>query len=254
MLPVAAIAGVGVLQDQIDQRCATDLFSHCPGVGLGQGHEGGLDNDRFVETKAERCSHGVDRGAAAVGVAGIVRLAHPPDQHLKTPPISQGGGAGQEKQITARHECRRQTTGVKRDCPVGCQGAFGDPAIACQVDNMVRPEALSPLRQCFRQADTDLDPGLHLDEMTLAVVKADRLYPWIPLQRPRQTGRTVLTAREEHESRLCGRGQEIAHGKPAVGRLAARMDKGNRPQEVGNPLYIRPASRAKTALRQGRQP
>ncbi len=91
---------------------------------------------------------------------------------------------------------------------------------------MVLAQPVGPLRQGGVHAGAHGLTRLHLDQMALAIVEADRLHPLEPLQRPGQTGRAVLSAREQDQSRCGEFFQDDAHDESAVGRSAARMHKG----------------------------
>ena len=92
-----------------------------------------------------------------------------------------------------------------------------------QVDDVVWPKAGEQVGQDARHAVANLDPGVHLDCVALAVVEADGLDAVIPLQRPGQTGGAVLTAREQDKGGFRRVWLDFAHDKSAVGRSAARI-------------------------------
>lgn len=74
----AEIAGVGVFADQVDQPCPTELMRKVPGRGLVE-PIGGVCNSNCVAMPGERGLQRLDGLVAAIGIAGIVGLAHAAD-------------------------------------------------------------------------------------------------------------------------------------------------------------------------------
>src|SRR5664279_1024163 len=79
MLAVAEVAGMRVLDDELQQRLAAEAIGHVPCSGLVEPHERRVDRHRLVETEADGDLQRLQRVVAAVGIAGVVGLAHAAD-------------------------------------------------------------------------------------------------------------------------------------------------------------------------------
>ena len=109
---VGRVAGVRVLDDQVDQRlrrraarpCAqvAALSIHISGVSMAEGR---------VHAERDGSGEGLQRVVAAVGIAGEVGLAHAADERADAAPVGQGRGVGEEQQIAAGHEGVGQARG-----------------------------------------------------------------------------------------------------------------------------------------------
>ena len=99
---LAQIAGVAFLDDQLDQRLAAERLGQRPGLRLGQPHQRRLDGEGAPMPSFSARLQRVQRVAPAVGIAGIVGLAHAADQRVQPAPVGQGRGVGEEDQIAAR--------------------------------------------------------------------------------------------------------------------------------------------------------
>src|SRR5271154_4205423 len=64
---------------------------------------------------------------------------------------------------------------------------------------MVLAEALDPIRKSQRQFLANLGAALQFNGMALSVVKTDRFNVREPIERPRETGRRILSAGEKNE-------------------------------------------------------
>ena len=115
LAPLAAIAGVGVLDDEIDEAsppsfCASSQVSafdsHISGVSMAKG----ISVPSLIAS-AKRAQGRV----AAIRIAGIVRLAHAADERMQPAPIAERRGIGEEHEVSSRHEGARQARGQHLD-------------------------------------------------------------------------------------------------------------------------------------------
>ena len=161
----------------------------------------------------------------AVGIAGIVRLAHAAHQRLKTPAVGQGGGVDEEGEVAAGNEGGRQAAVIDLDGPLVGQGGFADPPKAAQVQAMIGSEPFTPGWAMLEEPASKHPARGQFRGMALAVVEADGLDARIALQGPGETHRQVLSSGEQHK----GRGLEVsgywAHGT-AWRALARAGDQG----------------------------
>src|SRR5208283_4780036 len=98
-LAVAAVAGMRLQADDVDQRRAGEPFGHPPGFRLVDPHERRLDHEADVHAEVQRDLHRLHRIVAAVRIAGIVRLADAENKPPYVPTIRERGGEGEEKEI-----------------------------------------------------------------------------------------------------------------------------------------------------------
>jgi hypothetical protein len=197
--PLAAIAGVALDPDQLDQGLPAQAHGQGPGFRLGQLHQRGLDGEVPRHSQVQRRLHGVQGVAPAVGIAGEVGLAHAADQGGQAPPVGEGRRVDEEGQVTARHEGRGQAPPGHFDGPVRRQRRVGDGAKAPEIQHMILAQARRPGGKTVAESLEHRLAGLHLDPVTLSIVEADRLHPAMPGQRPGQADRRVLPAGKQHQ-------------------------------------------------------
>uniref|UniRef100_A0A0N4ZLG9 LigA n=1 Tax=Parastrongyloides trichosuri TaxID=131310 RepID=A0A0N4ZLG9_PARTI len=135
--PVAQIAGVAELDDRFDQGGAADPLGQFPGLRLGQEHQRRLDRHGLVQAQRQGARCRLDGVVAAVGIAGIVRLAHAADQGFQPPPVSQRRRGDQEDQISPRNKGVGQAARVGLNGALGGHGRLADGAETCQIDHMI---------------------------------------------------------------------------------------------------------------------
>src|SRR5690606_14203522 len=92
VLAIAEIAGVGVLPYELDEGRAAERFGERPGGGLVEVHQGCFDRDFPIETERDGLFLSAHGCGAAVGIAGIVGLAHACDEHREPATIGKGSG------------------------------------------------------------------------------------------------------------------------------------------------------------------
>src|SRR5437879_3963225 len=75
-LALAKVAGVSLLDDDIDERLAAELLGQGEGRRLVDPHERRLQHEAPVHAQPERDLQRLDGVVAAVRVTGEIRLAH----------------------------------------------------------------------------------------------------------------------------------------------------------------------------------
>ncbi len=205
MLAITGIAGMRGFDDGIDQRLVANVLGQFPRLGLGQIHQRSFNRHRTIQSQAQGLRHGINGSLTAVGITGIVGLAHARHQDLQAATVRQGGGRRQKDQVAPRNEGCGQAALVHFNGHLAGQAAFGNTAIAGQVHHMIRPQTVGKLWQHILHGFAHRQTRLHLDHMALAIVETDGLDAVELLQRPRKTGGTVLTARKQDQSGIGGR-------------------------------------------------
>ena len=115
LAPLAAIAGVGVLDDEIGERIAAELVRKLPGLCLGEPHQRRVDDEGDFGAEPDRLLKRAQGRVAAIRIAGVVRLAHAADESVQTAPIAERGGIGEEHEVASGHEGARQARGEHLD-------------------------------------------------------------------------------------------------------------------------------------------
>ena len=108
MRAVAIVASDRLFDRQVDQRFAAKLFRKRPSLRLVQFHQRRVDVEMRVHRKAESLRRGFDRFIAAIGIAGIIGLAHAADEIADASPVRQRRRRAQKEDIARGHEARRQ--------------------------------------------------------------------------------------------------------------------------------------------------
>ena len=103
--PVSVVVGMRPLDNDVDDA---ELGRQAPCFGFRQIHQRCVDADVGFECQAERRLHGVDEDATAIGVAGIVGLAHAADQVGDPATMCVAGGHGEKECVPGRNERRGQ--------------------------------------------------------------------------------------------------------------------------------------------------
>src|SRR5260221_532851 len=112
---IAEIAGVGVFDQHVEKRVSTDLVRQRERRGLVDPHQGGVNHETAFHPQIERQLHAFDRVVATIRITGEVGLTHARDQMLHSPPIGERTREGEENEITAGNEGRRQPTRARLD-------------------------------------------------------------------------------------------------------------------------------------------
>ena len=195
----AEIAGVGVLADQIDQPGAAEIMRELPGRGLVAPHQRRVQLETSGHAEIERGIERADRLVAAIGIAGIIGLAHAADDVGDAAPIGQRGGKGQEHEVAAGHEGVGQPVGAHFDRHVAGQRGVGDFSQRRNFQRMAFAELCCPVGAQRPDAVQKPVAAGELDRMALAIVETERFDAREPLQRPGEAGRGILPAGEQHQ-------------------------------------------------------
>src|SRR5262245_39459961 len=75
----AEIAGVRMLADQVNQPGATEIMRELPGCSLVEPHQRRVQFETPGHAEIERGIERADGLVAAIGITGIIRLAHAAD-------------------------------------------------------------------------------------------------------------------------------------------------------------------------------
>src|ERR1700704_6216880 len=97
---VAQIAGVGLLDQEIDEILAGNLVPERKGRRLVDEHQRRMDDEAALHAEIERQLHRLHGVVAAIGIAGKVGLAHAGDQVPGATPIGERARKRQEDQVT----------------------------------------------------------------------------------------------------------------------------------------------------------
>ena len=142
------------------------MVSHISGVSMVKG---------ISVPSLIACSSALQRRVAAIGIAGIIRLAHAADQRGEPAPIAERGGVSEEHEIAPRHEGDGQARRQHDDLGIRGQRGVADGAEARDVEHMVRPEPRRPSGAASRDLRAHTLAAFELDAVALAVVEADGL-------------------------------------------------------------------------------
>ena len=197
--PVAEVAAMGLLDHQIKQGLAADCFRQREGAGLVDPHQRRVQHEAAVHAEPERDLHGLDGVVAAIGIAGIIGLAHAGDQVPGAAPVGQRAGEGEEDEVAAGHEGGRQAVVAHLDRHVAGQRGVGDGGERIELHHMVVAEAAAPIGLESRDFVPNRPAHRKFDRMALAVVEADGLDPGKALQRPGQADGGILAAGKQHQ-------------------------------------------------------
>ena len=148
-----------------------------------------MDAGRCLQRERETLLSGVDEVAAAIRVAGVIRLAHAAHEVVDAARVSKRGCCGQEKRIPPRHKRGRQ---VRRQLVrgVGILLVLRERAEREKSRNVEHGEWHAGLFGNLRGL-------LQFYDVLLAVPKADGLHPLELPQRPVQARGGVLASGEE---------------------------------------------------------
>lgn len=211
LVAVAEIAGMGFGPDQLDQRRAAKPLRQPPCLGLVDEHERRVQYEALFHAEVERHLQRLDRVIAAVGIAGIIRLADAGDDVFEAAAIGEGCGEGEEDEVAAGHEGVGQALVGHGDGDRSRQGGVGDLAEGRETECMVRPQSRRPFGFHRGQPVADRRAAGELDLMTLAIVEAKGLDMAVAVEGPGQAGGRILPAGEEDK------GAVVSHGSRFVG-------------------------------------
>src|SRR5207249_7837785 len=136
----------------------------------------------------------LERVVAAIGISGIIGLAHSADEMPRTAAIAHRGGKGKKQEITAGDKCVRQSARVKGYRRFAGQPRITDLAQHAQIDDMVLGELAVPLRKLAPQTLQHRLAAIELDTVALAVIETDGFDRSKARERPCEAGRRILAA------------------------------------------------------------
>src|SRR5216683_1595394 len=198
-LALAEIAGVSLLDDDIDERLAAELLGQGEGRGLVDPHERRLQHEAPVHAQAERDLQRLDGVVAAVRVAGEIGLAHTAHQSAYAPAVGERRGGGEKKQISPGDEGVGESGVAHFDLDVVRHGGRAERGDDAEIEHVVFAEFFSPRGKTLAQLGEDHRAALELDRVALAVVEAHRLDAREIRERPGEAGGRILPARKKHE-------------------------------------------------------
>ena len=116
----------------------------CQVVGLVAPHQRRLDDEILFHAEVQRDLHRLQRVVAAIGIAGIIRLAHAADEMAQTAAEGDRGGEREEQQIAAGHEGVGQAVLVGDDGDVARHRRLRDRAEHAEIEQMILAEPARP--------------------------------------------------------------------------------------------------------------
>src|SRR6266853_1572213 len=201
-LLVAEVAGVRVLDDDVDEGVAAELLGQCEGRRLVDPHEWRLQHEAPVHSQAERHLQRLDRIVAAVRVAGEIGLAHSAHERPDPPAVGKYSGGREEKQVPSRNEGVGQARFRHPDLDVLGHRGHAKRTDDAEIEHVILAELPAPRGKALAQLREDDRAALELDRVALAVAEADGLDAREIRERPGEAGGRVLPAGEEQQGLL----------------------------------------------------
>lgn len=199
---LAEIAGVGLLADEIDQPRAAEVLRELPRCRLVDPHQRRMQLELAGHAERERGLHGANGVVAAIGIAGIVGLAHAADDVGDAAPVGQRRGEGQKYEIAAWHERVGQAVSTHLDRHIARQRGLGHGGQRRDRQRMALAELCGPIGAQALDALEQPVAAIELDGVALAVREAKRLHAREAAQRPGEAGGGILAAGEQHQRSL----------------------------------------------------
>ena len=193
------VTAMGVLDNEIEQGRAAEVLGHGEGRRLVDPHQRRMDDEAPVHAEAQRDLHGLDGVVAAIGIAGVVGLAHAGDDVAGAAAIGERAGEAEEDQIAAGHEGGRQPVVGDFDRGFAGERGVGNIRRAHRVQPCGRRQAAPSSLTAFPSAPRVGAGAPQLDRVALAVVEADGFDPRKALERPGEADGGILPAGEEDE-------------------------------------------------------
>lgn len=186
--------------DQVDEEVPTEVVGQRPSSRLVDPHERRMHDEALIHPEVQRDLQCFQRVIAAVGIAGVVGLAHAADQVFQSPPVAHGCRKCEEQQIASRYEGVRKAACGEIDSAVLCQSCLADATEHCEVEHVIGAQSCRPVGKLLAERVDHAEPALEFDTVALAVIEADRFDMLEPIKCPSQTDSGVLPTREEDES------------------------------------------------------
>ena len=102
---VTGIAGMGLVDNQVNQCIATQFFSQFPSLLFVFPHQRGDDVQSGIHTGIQCNLQSLDGIIPAVWIAGKIRFTHSADQDIDAAAVSNNGGSCQEHQVASWDKC-----------------------------------------------------------------------------------------------------------------------------------------------------
>src|SRR5262245_24618105 len=132
---------------------------------------------------------------------------------LGTATVGNRARKGEENQVAAGHEGRRQAALGDLNGHIARERRFRNPTERVDFDHMVLAEPRCPIRAQVRHTLAHARPYLKLDRIALAIGEADRLDADESLECPGKADRRIQTAGKKDECRLQGNIHDLGvHG------------------------------------------
>ena len=189
----ALVAGVGVVDDDVDQRLAAQVLGHLPGLGLVYPHQRRGDAQAALQPQVQRDLQGLHGVIAAVGIAREIGFADTGDDHLQAAPIGERAGERQEQQVASGHERVGQAVGLHGEGHVVGQGRAADLLQHVERQQVVFAQARRPLRELAANLGQHVLARIEFDMVALAVVETQGFDAFITRERVGQAGGGVLS-------------------------------------------------------------
>ena len=193
------IAGMGVLDDQAEQRFSAQRFGERPGLGLVDPHQWRFQGEAVIHRQPERRLQRADRVVAAIRIAGKIGLAHAADQDADVAAVRDGGREGEEQHVSAGNESIGKTRLLHLDLDVVRHRGRAELLQDAEVQHVVVVEALAPPRKPLSHARQDFLTAFQLHAMALAVVEADGFNRFESFKSPCEAGGRVLPAGKKNQ-------------------------------------------------------
>jgi hypothetical protein len=178
-----------------------------------------MDDEAALHAQVEGELHGLDGIVAAVGIAGVIGLAHAGHQMLDAAPVGERAGEGEEHQIASGHEGGREPALADLDRDLARERGVGELRQRVETDDVILAQPLGPGRTQRRHARAHAFARIELGTVALAIVEAHGLDAREALERPGQAHRRILSAGEQHEGGIGGDG---VHDRPGFMRKGSR--------------------------------
>ena len=117
---------MGLLDNEFEQRLAADLPGHGEGRRLIDPHQRRMDDEAPIHAETERNLHGLDGVVAAIGVTGVVGLAHAGDDVAGAAAIGERAGEAEKDKVAAGHKGGRQAAVGDLDCGLAGERGVGN--------------------------------------------------------------------------------------------------------------------------------
>ena len=189
-----------MLQHDPHQLLAADVVGQREGLRLVDPHQRRIHHEALLHAEIERDLQRLQRIVAAIGIAGIIRLAHAADEMFDAAPVGDRSGKGEEQQVAPGNESVGQAARGEGDLLVLGERGLAELAeeskdraggLRRDAPPMIGKSCFSAARMSARQSSSIA--------VALAVVETDGLDMRIALERPCEARGGVLSSGEEDQ-------------------------------------------------------